>query len=979
MMVTFVSECEKNALPKTRRVLDAFANRIGSRTWQTVITNDGLDAVKKLLRKTASKNTAVSCHWIRSRSRSELVWVIGNKDKFNAQGYVPVNFTNQIDALKIDEITVMTDKIFANTRKQLLSQHLFAVGYIAYELTSRLLKDSDEDTKLAKTAFIAGCLHDLGKLDPCFQSWVAGELKNKELPEVAEEGEHIQKPVKFSFEKHPRHNEISLLLYHLLNDVAYKKINKENKDRIRHAIYWHHAKPIRKEPFRVLDTVYKKLKSNIDSSAEMTVLIHSVKQLISEVNAFSEAYFGEEESLSVGGLLDYFDNDHLYELGNTEFPKYKRYSQNDEIKDYQDDLIHNARNNICRAVVVSADRIISSLTAEALLTHLDNQTLDSLIDDALLKESQLAKDIESSLKDFENRFPNSARNQAQSEAAEKLLDVRSVAVLKGPAGCGKTKIALEWAAKSRAKKIIWICPRIQVCQGLLHDLTSKDYLPNTKIEINTGELKAIYQSGGVSNTPESDEFSGDIVITTIDQVLNTITTHTKVNALVQYLGAHTVFDEYHEYINMPAFNLLFAELVECKKLQGNRAKALLVSATPNYFFLKALLGLDYEDVIGISSFNQSDYQITIQTFEEKQIDESNPLYQQQPENTIVISNTALTAQRSFIKNQCHENAILFHSKFTLPDKQALFEQVFQCFKQEGNQRYAVLRSGPVVQASLNITCSRMVTEFTHAENWLQRLGRLDRFGESKEVNEYIVAIPDSLAIGGKQISRCAKFLDAMHSLQSAKAWNNFIQQHIEVGETITINRLYELYDAFYQHDASLKAVEADLVKALKKSVERLDAKLFDPVVLVRKDSIKSSKVKIKKHSLRGDNRFVQMAVCQINSLEDYQFVDHYAYDSNTEANLTSSIELILGYGDSRQNLLAFMAKKHHNVSDSKKVYNDNILLNEARDPDKPIYLSYISEDLQKVGGESQRHEFAIYYAIGYKQAIGTISINQLSI
>jgi len=63
MMVTFVSQCEKKALNKTRRVLDAFANRIGNRTWQTVITNEGLQAVKKLLRKTASKNTAVSCHW----------------------------------------------------------------------------------------------------------------------------------------------------------------------------------------------------------------------------------------------------------------------------------------------------------------------------------------------------------------------------------------------------------------------------------------------------------------------------------------------------------------------------------------------------------------------------------------------------------------------------------------------------------------------------------------------------------------------------------------------------------------------------------------------------------------------------------------------------------------------------------------------------------------------------------------------------
>ena len=95
MMVTFVSECEKKALNRTRRVLDAFANRIGSRTWQTVITHEGLQAVKKLLRKTASKNSAVSCHWIRSRSRSELVWIVGNRRKFNSEGVVPVNRTQK--------------------------------------------------------------------------------------------------------------------------------------------------------------------------------------------------------------------------------------------------------------------------------------------------------------------------------------------------------------------------------------------------------------------------------------------------------------------------------------------------------------------------------------------------------------------------------------------------------------------------------------------------------------------------------------------------------------------------------------------------------------------------------------------------------------------------------------------------------------------------------------------------------------------
>lgn len=95
MMVTFVSQCEKKALNRSRRVLDAFANRIGNNAWQTVITQEGLLAVKKLLRRTASKNTAVSCHWIRSRSRSELVWVVGNRNKFDDQGGVPVNSTKR--------------------------------------------------------------------------------------------------------------------------------------------------------------------------------------------------------------------------------------------------------------------------------------------------------------------------------------------------------------------------------------------------------------------------------------------------------------------------------------------------------------------------------------------------------------------------------------------------------------------------------------------------------------------------------------------------------------------------------------------------------------------------------------------------------------------------------------------------------------------------------------------------------------------
>ena len=143
MIVTFVSQCEKKALPRTRRVLDAFANRIGDNAWQTVITEDGLLAVKKLLRKTASKSTAVSCHWIRGRRRSELLWIVGNRNKFNSEGIVPVN---------------RTQKSLQPWKSSHLWQNLELV---------------------AIASGIAGLFHDFGKANDLFQSKLDPEIKTE--------------------------------------------------------------------------------------------------------------------------------------------------------------------------------------------------------------------------------------------------------------------------------------------------------------------------------------------------------------------------------------------------------------------------------------------------------------------------------------------------------------------------------------------------------------------------------------------------------------------------------------------------------------------------------------------------------------------------------------------------------------------------------------------------------------------------------
>lgn len=86
---------------------------------------------------------------------------------------------------------MMTDKVYANTKKQPLDQHLFAVGYVAHCLIKLLL----EDDKMAMSSFVAGGLHDIGKLDPEFEAWLASINNKYSTDDLPEDGLHIDKGI----------------------------------------------------------------------------------------------------------------------------------------------------------------------------------------------------------------------------------------------------------------------------------------------------------------------------------------------------------------------------------------------------------------------------------------------------------------------------------------------------------------------------------------------------------------------------------------------------------------------------------------------------------------------------------------------------------------------------------------------------------------------------------------------------------------
>ncbi len=972
MIVTFISQCEKKALPRTRKVLDAFANRIGDNTWQTVITEDGLAMVKKLLSATASKSTAVSCYRFHTRKHSELLWIVGNRHKFNEWGWVPVNRTQKDVFMDVMTMKPKQNEVYANTQLQPLVEHSFAVGYLSYQLFQHLIQN-DDYRNLAQVAFLAGCLHDLGKLDPEFQTWVR---KGKQKDET-DDGQHIDAG-KFTFEKHPRHNELSLFLYNLFDD-GNKKLNRTLKEALKHTIYWHHAKPYRKEQnIGDLKGLYGHLKSNIGQEGIKNFIEQAINTL-NKINYLAKDYDNHlsmiEQYLSweINELSEQIEDS----LERNQFPIFKHYEVSDDFEALQGKIRKNAGHNVLRACVISADRLVSALTAQELMEYIAEHRLDELLQKLLNDGSvNLVSHIEQGLE----HFPNSERTQKQHEVATKLTQIDDVAVLAGAAGCGKTKIALEWAKLKNAKKIFWVCPRVQVCLGIFKELT-EEYLPDANVEIFTGEYK--YTNGLDNPTHEYDYLSADVVVTTIDQILSAIVTHTKVNGLIPFLDAHVIFDEYHEYIPMDIFNLLFAELIETKKMRQPEYKnVLLVSATPHYLYLEKVLELNVNhQICEMPSFNPSRYQIEFKTYQDKQ-KEDNPFYQvYQDKCTFVISNTALLAQLGFIYQKNQENSILLHSKFKRSDQKSLFNEVFDSFNKQGTGKYQILRSGPIVQASLNISCDFMVTEMSNPENILQRIGRLDRFGKNSAVNIIQIAITDDVK-NGKCVGSSARFLNKLHSLQSAKVWYDYLTEQL-ADRAFTLAELYQVYRSFYAMPSIQTWIEQDLQSALNSSIQLLARKVAEPTkVSSAKNTTK--KRKISKHSLRGDSRFIQLAKLNVDNYQAPEFLNEYTYtqplhEQDDYDNLTESLSYIKDIG-----LIDYLAKKHGRIDpahpiqpipDKKHALKMMMLENYSRDADFPLYLSYTQEHLDLIN--ESRNSNAVYYAICEQQAIGSLSLDNL--
>lgn len=761
----------------------------------------------------------------------------------------------------------------ANTYQQDLVEHSFAVGVLALEIFKKfynedkyniLLKEldihiEDEVFKIKNIEDLllnVGFFHDIGKIESKFQKYIRSKLKNgnnyseEEQCDVQVEEEIECKTDKtFSLNNCPLHQEIS---WAIASTFFSNPLKHFVKNTFLYGIYWHHAKLQRTNKNKTLTPPFSKA-TEILNTIDTSDIIENFEIYMEKLDTIQSNYFSASHKLYIPNNKNNLE-DIMEEAKTKTTPQFQPsdfLSKTSTNYIEKNEFMKNAIMHLVRSIVVSADRIVSSLSKDELSEHVREKTIECLI--CLIekeKSDTLSFGIEKMLEDFNIKYGKSSRSIKQETVAQELSDVDDIAVLYGPAGVGKTKIMLDWVGRiNNGKKVFIIVPKTSIAFSLYQEIRT-EYLPSNSVEIVTGDVKKISNNHKEIENQDGLLYQSEINITTIDQIMGMMLSHNKIDIFLEVLDSNLIFDEYHEFMDTPGIIMLFIQLIYLKRFSSN-SRTLLVSATPNYFLLKEKLKINISKSLKqIESFNNTLYTVNLESFPDANYIEEvqNKMFNSVKNSEIVLFNSATKAQVSAIRaiKEGEKNTLVYHSKFTVLDRQKIFNTIIREFGKKNPTKNNTLRVGPVLQASIDISTSHMYTEISTIDNIFQRLGRVVRWSEYP-TGEYTIFIPENIEKG-----TIKKSLEYMNNYNSTSEFVKFINIEIKNGSQWKLNDLYPLYSKFFNSRTTIKAYEEDWIR-IKEESKKIFDQGFEPVKILFKSSATSKTMS--KKSLRGKSIF----------------------------------------------------------------------------------------------------------------------------
>lgn len=446
---------------------------------------------------------------------------------------------------------------------------------------------------------------------------------------------------------------------------------------------------------------------------------------------------------------------------------------------YDNDLMEDESclKTIVRGILLFADRFVSAndgkdidfntITLEPYLNKKNLFTVDSFILD------------------------NSERSLKQLSIIEEIDNsTNNTFIVKASAGFGKTRLGLLWSLK-RKKRLIWVAPRNDVATSLYYSITKEIVKLGLTHGINEDVRVSCYYSNEVQEGHE-DIDSADIIITNIDSFLGNSFKSNKLYNLSLINTTDVVFDEFHELICGDGIFSLFTHLL---KIRNNytKAKTLLLSATP----------MDFEFLVNDNNFfNNHDADF-------KYLPSKNSHYNAQHtkpyslrignfttnivtrDKTLVICNSIKQTQEYGFK---YDMTHIYHSEFTNNDRKEKLANILFTFGEtpyESGENNLV--GARVLQSSLDISLKEMYEMVLSPEATLQRIGRVNRWGENDKSILFMSSFtenPDSFD------SREKTSVERGYNLKLHKLWYKFLKDND--GQDLTLDELYNLYNEFYR-------------------------------------------------------------------------------------------------------------------------------------------------------------------------------------
>lgn len=332
----------------------------------------------------------------------------------------------------------------------------------------------------------------------------------------------------------------------------------------------------------------------------------------------------------------------------------------------------------------------------------------------------------------------------QLELVEKVLDGKSV-IMQAPTGSGKTwaSIVPFVIAKKEnmqfPQKLIYALPLRALANSLYSDIKENKF-------IKENDIKVSIQTGEKNEDPYFLE--GDIIFTTIDQVLSSLLCipfsvskrQGNINAGV-ILSSYLVFDEFHLLDPERSLATVFTILEKFK----DKALFCLMTATLSENLLNSMCKeLDVDRVIvdkeKCSEIKNQRDKIKYLNVINKPINADDVL-KNHKKLSIALCNTVERSQNLYfdLKKKKQEDdkfkntkLICINSRFTSKDRNKLENEIRNIFG-EGSNEDAILVSTQIIEVGMDISCDVMHTEISPINSLLQRIGRCARFRDEEGV------------------------------------------------------------------------------------------------------------------------------------------------------------------------------------------------------------------------------------------------------